>query len=1220
MSKTKVIINGVKVFAETGKTIMEVVHDHHIDHIPNLCMEKQLEPYNSCFLCLVEVKGINKLIPACSTVIRENMEITTNSSKIVDGRKASLELLLSNHYADCLAPCAMTCPAGVDVQGYIAHVANGDYQAAIKVIKQTNPLPAICGRVCTRPCELECRRNLLDSNVKIDFLKRYASDFDMEEALAHVKPEMAPDNDFSIAVIGAGPAGLSAAYYLRLSGYQVTIFEGMPEPGGMLRYGIPEYRLPYDVLNREIDTILELGVTLQTNSMLGEDMTIKNLFDDGFDAVFLGIGAWGSRSLGVKGQDAEGILSGIAFLEELGRGRKPELHGKIVVVGGGNTAVDCARTSLRLDTERVVLLYRRTRNEMPANEMEIEAAEHEGVEMHFLAAPIEVITENNRVKALKCIKMELGEPDSSGRRRPVPVPGSDFIVECDYVFAAIGQNPKGDVFMTDQQDFLPENGEIKLTRWESVIVNPDTFESDTDGVFAGGDMVTGAATVIEAVAAGRKAAHAIDGYFTDGISKAEPTFFNSRKDDFAKVESKDLRYDKKLKEHDMPEMAPEKRIKTFEEVELGYTKEMAFEESKRCLECGCDEVFVCKLREYATEYNVEITKYKGAYGEYKIDRSHRFIELDQNKCILCGRCIRVCSEVVGEAIYGFNTRGFSTSVIPEMGKLLGDTNCISCGQCIATCPTGAITMRSDWVKPGPWNLEETLTTCSYCGVGCSQTLDSTAGKVIKATAGQDDSPTRGNLCGKGRFGTKFINDKSRFLIPETGKKSSNWADAVKSLAQSVKTITANNKADEIAVCISPRLTNEEIYLIQKFARVVLKTNNVFSISSELNQAHNFDDVYSTASYPEIEQADALLISGADLPADHRVADFMVRRSVRNGGKLVYVSSTENKSALSADVFLKVNAGTDSVAVMGILKIAADTQTAGDIVDKKYLAKLKKLAMRDVLKVTGLKKADIQKAAQILIDAASPIVISEKDYVGMRDVNDVRLLADLSLLISGRIVLFTQFNNAQGLVDMKKIWDKEIYQKAWSTDLNELSAPSDGFLNGLKAKQWKSVLIFGEDLPEEAIPGVKNALDLLKKVDFLMVADIFKTKTMGLADVKLPLCTYAETDGTFTNSVRSVNFVQKSIEPLAGLENWELIVKLVSELDLRYKFNYGCIDDVQDEMATLIPVFSGNNMDLEPTVNAFDSDRINLTPEKSLTKSIRPTNCLWTWFAKYWKRN
>ena len=346
------------------------------------------------------------------------MEILTRNTRVIEARRSSLELLLSNHYADCLAPCTMTCPAGVDIQGYIALIARGLRQEAVQLIKQTNPLPAVCGRVCTRPCEAACRRNLLDDKVQIDFLKRFAADFDLYEALKHVKPVIQPDRNRRIAIVGAGPAGLSAAFYLRLKGYSVNIFEVMPEAGGMLRYGIPSYRLPFDLLDKEIDTILEMGISLQTNTALGEDFSIKQLFEDGFDSVFLALGAWGSRALGVKGQDAEGILSGIKFLEEVGRENPPAIHGKIIVVGGGNTAIDCARTSLRLGADTVVLLYRRTRTEMPANEMEIDAAEEEGVEMHFLAAPIEVVTENNRVTALKCIRMKLGEPDTSGRRRP----------------------------------------------------------------------------------------------------------------------------------------------------------------------------------------------------------------------------------------------------------------------------------------------------------------------------------------------------------------------------------------------------------------------------------------------------------------------------------------------------------------------------------------------------------------------------------------------------------------------------------------------------------------------------------------------------------------------------------------------------------------------------------------------------------------------------------
>lgn len=1246
MSKTRLIINGKKVFAESGRTILEVVHEMGIDHIPNLCLEKQLEPYNSCFLCLVEVKGVNKLVPACSTMIREGMEITTRNNKIMDGRRASLELLLSNHFADCLPPCSMKCPAGVDIQGYIAHIANGNYQEAVKVIKQTNPLPAICGRVCTRPCEVACRRNILDSNVKIDFLKRYAADFDIETALAHVKPELAPENGVSVAVIGAGPAGLSAAYYLRLNGFHVTIFEGMPEPGGMLRYGIPEYRLPYDVLDKEIDAILELGVTLKTNVRLGDDFSIRDLFDEGFDAVFLGIGAWGGKSLGVEGQDAEGVLSGINFLEELGLGRKPELYGQVVVVGGGNTAVDCARTSLRLKADKVTLLYRRTRKEMPANEIEIDAAEHEGVEMHFLAAPVKVITDNGRVKALECIQMELGEPDASGRRRPVPKKGSEFTVEADFVFAAIGQDPTADAFKVDDPEFLPENGQLNFTRWQSVIVNPDTFETDTDRVFAGGDMVTGAATAIEAIAAGRKAAHSIHKLFTKGVAEAEPVYFNSRKDDFAKVELKDLRSDNKMDAHEMPELEPHDRIASFAEVELGFDEDTALDESQRCLSCGCDAVFVCKLREYATEYGVQVKKYNGEYGEYKLDRSHPFIDLDQNKCILCGRCIRVCSQVVGKAIYGFHTRGFSTSVIPEMGRPLGDTGCVSCGLCVDTCPTGAIADRIDWDKPGPWKLSETLSTCGYCGVGCSITWHTSGDKVVKTTAGEEDSPTRGNTCKRGRFGSGYINDTDRLLAPVVNGDVTGWQEALRALSDTIKSAVRQYTGDEIAVCVSPRLTHEEIYLIQKLARTTLKTHNVFSLSTELNPCHQWQTVRSSAAYEDIESADVILVTGADLPENHRVVDFMVRRSKRNAGKLICLTSGDTGASMKADVLLKVTPGTENLAIIALMKMMLDMDASAGAVPEEYRDAIKKMSLQNLLKTTGLDEQALKDAAGWLMHAGKPVIVTERDRPGERRVDDLELLQDLSNLLKGKLAVLPRFNNAAGLQDMGgtsglygfglPVDDPEVMDeltRVWSTDLSELPAPSAGFLENLKDGRWKAVFIFGEQLPADLEVGGRSALGLLKDIEILCVADSFYTDTMKHAGIRIPLCVGAETTGTYTNGLNTVSSVNKVVEPINGMENWDMIVQLARQLHVRYKFDYDCIEDVRDEIMTVIPAYEGIWSDFndvgqvrklaipEPDDSVlFKSERITGESVVKMVYPVETTNAIWTWFADYWKRS
>ena len=440
MELVKLHIDGKRVIADNRMTILEVARENGITSIPTLCHDGRLEPFASCFLCVVKVQGARTLVPACSTRVAAGMVVETVSPEIRRSRKAALELMLSNHFADCIGPCQLACPAGVDIQGYIALAALGKYRDAIALIKERNPLPAVCGRVCTRPCEVKgCRHTLLDEAVGVDYIKRYLSDVDLGDKNPW-RPTVAPPNGKKVAVVGAGPAGLSCAYYLAVRGYKVSIFEAQPEAGGMLRYGIPEYRLPKDVLDLEINQILDLGVQISTNVQLGRDFTIASLKQGGYDAIFLGLGAWDSSRMRVKDEDSPGVLAGIDFLKQFGLKRRIDIHGRVLVVGGGNTAIDCARTALRLGVAEVRILYRRTRKEMPASEMEIVEAEHEGVKMDFLVAPVRVLRgENGRVAGVECIRMELGEPDQSGRRSPKPVRGSEFRIDCDFVLAAIGQ-------------------------------------------------------------------------------------------------------------------------------------------------------------------------------------------------------------------------------------------------------------------------------------------------------------------------------------------------------------------------------------------------------------------------------------------------------------------------------------------------------------------------------------------------------------------------------------------------------------------------------------------------------------------------------------------------------------------------------------------------------------------------------------------------------------
>ena len=525
MALVKLEIDGRRLLADGSQTILQVARQHGIDTIPTLCHDDQLEPFASCFLCVVKVKGARSLAPACATRVTDGMVVETNTSEVRQSRKAALELLLSNHYADCLGPCQLSCPASVDVQGYIALAAIGKYRDAIALIKETNPLPSVCGRVCTRPCEVTgCRRNLLDEAVGIDYIKRYVTDLDLGSGDAF-RPALAPPNGKTVAVVGAGPGGP----VLRV----LPCAQGLP--GGPVRVAARGRRACFGTAFRTTGCrrtcstsrstrFSSLGVTLKTNTRLGEDFTITSLKQDGYRAIFLGIGAWRSSLMRVQGEDAQGVLSGIEFLKDFGLHNPIDIWGRVAVVGGGNTAIDCARTALRLGVDEVRLLYRRTQKEMPANEMEIHEAKLEGVQMDFLVAPVRVVTKDGRLVGLECLRMELGEPDQSGRRSPKPIAGSEFVVECDFVISAIGQSATvTDLLGGKVPDFLPAGATLNLTRWQTVQVNEKTFETSVEGVFSGGDVVTGAATAIEAIAAGRKAAYAMDTYIENrcGASRSQ---------------------------------------------------------------------------------------------------------------------------------------------------------------------------------------------------------------------------------------------------------------------------------------------------------------------------------------------------------------------------------------------------------------------------------------------------------------------------------------------------------------------------------------------------------------------------------------------------------------------------------------------------------------------------------------------------------------------------
>lgn len=705
-------INGKNITVEEGTTILQAAKDNGI-YIPTLCYDDAVKVYGACGLCVVEAEGIPKLLRSCSAKCSEGMVVNTESKRVVQSRKIAMELLMSAHDGDCVAPCQLNCPARTDCQGYVGLIANGEYEAALKLIKNKVSLPASIGRVCPHPCETACRRGKVDESINIAQLKAFAADMDLNSD--SYLPEKSTPTGKEIAIIGGGPAGLTVAYRLAISGHEVTVYDMMEKMGGMLRYGIPQYRLPKEVLDKEIAIIEKLGVKMINGVKLGKDFTVASLKAQN-DAVIVAVGAWKSSSMRTPGEELDGIYGGIDFLRAVALKQEINIGDKVVICGGGNTAMDACRTAVRLGAKEVYCVYRRTRNEMPAEDIEITEAEEEGVQFKFLTNPISFNGEDGKVKSVTLQLMELGEPDASGRRRPVAIEGKTEKLDVDSVIVAIGQKLVNE-----------DVSELKLTDRGNIEADIDTFKTNIEGVFAIGDATNrGASIAIEAIGEANRCALSIDAYLNGEDIETRVPYISRRDEELIDFQSKEKCPARKPKV-----LSAAERKNNFDEVCLGYTEEDAKAEASRCLECGCKEYYKCKLLSVAQRYDIHPERFKGEMPQKYTADSNEFIERNSAKCILCGLCVRSCKEVMNISAIGLLGRGFKTEVAPAFNLPLDQTKCTNCGLCVELCPTGALTEKSSLKKQVPLKEEYSKETVTIDGEQAEVLVSRYDGKIIR---------------------------------------------------------------------------------------------------------------------------------------------------------------------------------------------------------------------------------------------------------------------------------------------------------------------------------------------------------------------------------------------------------------------------------------------------------------------------------------------------------
>ncbi|WP_050918941.1 formate dehydrogenase subunit alpha [Vibrio campbellii] len=1227
----EIVIDGKYRIVEEGLTLLEAAKVCGVE-IPSLCGMNKSNEKVPCDLCVVEVKsGGTKR--ACELEVYRGLNVVTQSEQLSEHRKKALNCIMTDHYADCEAPCKTACPAGVDIQSYLYHIAQNDHQKAIEVIKRTLPMPLSIGRVCPAFCESECRRSLVDEPIAIRQLKRHAADADLSAHEAYV-PEKKPSKGLNIAVVGSGPGGLTAGYYLSNEGYDVTVFESMPKAGGWLRYGIPEYRLPKDILDKEIELMCRNGMQVHTNQKLGVDFTLSQLSEE-YDAVCLAVGASQAVEMHYTGSDLEGCYLGVDYLKDYVTEQNYVTGQKVAVIGGGNTAIDCARTARRAGAD-TTLIYRRTRDEMPAEDYEIVEAEHEGVKFHFLTNPAENLAdETGRVNAIRLERMALGEPDASGRRSPKPT-GEFFTEEFDTVIAAVSQKP--DLSFLEGEDLS-----IPLTRWNTADADEKTMHTGTGNIFSIGDFRRGPATAVEAVGDGRVAAKAIDLFLNGDMADMPKAAFNSRKEKkLSQVDPLHFENIQKVARSIMPELTPEQREQSFAEVELGFDNEEAMKEAARCLECGCQANTDCSLRDYSTEYEAEQSfdfslqikshqdwldlRAKDLRHKYEVDRSSEFIEFDANRCISCGQCIQACCDKAVHGVLNFVCDKQGRPALrpddrPHFGSnkngltLMGDSNCVQCGACVQVCPTGAMVDSRDRSQGRTEDLKAVDTICTYCGVGCKLTMFvDEATNTIRYVKGGDSPVNQGMLCVKGRFGFDFIGSEERLTTPLIRKdgwlQPASWEEAIQLVASKFSGIKQDFGSNALAGFSSAKTTNEDNYAFQKFVRRELGTNNVdhcarlCHASSVTGLEASLGSGAMTNDIPSIKHSDVIFIIGSDTTSAHPIIASHIKQAIRHhGARLIVADPKRVDMAEHAELYMAHRPGTDVMLLNGVMQQIIkngwyDQEYIEERVDgfDTLLQEVMSPAynLDKVELVTGVKAEDIQAMARMIGTADRTAVYYSMGITQHTTGHDnVRSIANLQLLCGnigiegGGINPLRGQSNVQGACDMgalpnsfpgyQKVYNPIVRQK-FAIEWNAPNLPSEQgltlteIIDAACHRDVRGMYIMGEN-PVLSDPNQAHVIEGLEALDFLVVQDIFLTETAQYADVVLPSCSFAEKAGHFTNTERRVQRVNPVVTaPGEAKEDWWIIQEIANAMGSDW--DYHCVSDITNEIARVTPQYAG----------------------------------------------